>query len=58
MFASLIIRTFSANEQYFSLTINQSTVLSVMAYQSNEQDEDMNKSSIVEKKKQTKRERN
>ena len=58
MFASLIIRTFSANEQYFSLTTNQSTVLSVMAYQSNEQDEDMNKSSIVEKKKQTKRERN
>jgi len=58
MFASLIIRTFSANEQYFSLTTNQSTVLSVMAYQPNEQDEDMNKSSIVEKEKQTKRERN
>ena len=31
----LIIRTFSANKQYFSLTLNQPTVLSVMIYQSN-----------------------
>ena len=30
-------RTFSANEQYFSLTTNQPTVLSAMAYQPNEQ---------------------
>ena len=36
-FAWLISRTFSANEQYFSLTINQSTVLLVMSYQPNEQ---------------------
>jgi len=36
-FAWLISRTFSANEQYFSLTINQPTVLSVMAYQPSEQ---------------------
>ena len=38
LFAWLIIRTFSVNEQYFSLTINQPTVLSVMVYQPNEQD--------------------
>ena len=31
----LISRTFSANEQYFSLTPNQLTVLSAMAYQPN-----------------------
>ena len=35
--AWLISRTFSANEQYFSLTINQPTVLSAIAYQPNEQ---------------------
>ena len=34
----LISRIFSANEQYFSLTSNQPTVLSAMAYQPNEQD--------------------
>jgi len=33
----LISRTFSANEYYFSLTPNQSTVLSVMTYQPSEQ---------------------
>jgi len=33
LFAWLINRTFSANEQYFSLSTNQSTVLSAMAYQ-------------------------
>ena len=32
----LISRTFLANEQYFSLTTNQSTVLSVIAYQPSE----------------------
>ena len=32
-----ISRTFSANEQYFSLTTNQPTVLSAMAYQPSEQ---------------------
>ena len=32
LFAWLISRTFSTNEQYFSLTTNQPTVLSVMAY--------------------------
>ena len=37
MFAWLISRTFSANEQYFSLTTNQPTVLSAMAYQPSEQ---------------------
>ena len=37
LFVWLISRTFSANEQYFSLTINQTTVLSAMAYQPNEQ---------------------
>ena len=35
-FAWLISRTFSANEYYFSLTINQPTVLSAMTYQPNE----------------------
>jgi hypothetical protein len=30
-------RTFSANEQYFSLTKNQRTVLSAMAFQQSEQ---------------------
>ena len=37
LFAWLISRTFSANEQYFSLTTNQLTVLSGMAYQPSEQ---------------------
>ena len=37
LFAWLINRTFSANEQYFSLTTNQPTVLSAMAYQPSEQ---------------------
>ena len=37
LFAWLISRTFSANEQYFSLTTNQSTVLSAMTYQPSEQ---------------------
>ena len=36
MFAWLISCTFLANEQYFSLTTNQSTVLSVIAYQPSE----------------------
>ena len=36
-FAWLISRTVSANEQYFSLTINQPTLLSAMAYQPSEQ---------------------
>ena len=34
---TFISRTFSVNEQYFSLTINQLTVLSIMAYQLSEQ---------------------
>jgi len=37
LFAWFISRTFSANEQYFSLTTNQLTVLSTMAYQPNDQ---------------------
>jgi len=37
LFAWLISRTFSANEHYFSLTINQPTVLSAMAYHPSEQ---------------------
>jgi len=37
LFAWLINRTFLANEQYFSLTTNQPTVLSAMAYQPSEQ---------------------
>ena len=37
LFAWLISRIFSANEQYFSLTTNQPTVLSTIAYQPNEQ---------------------
>jgi hypothetical protein len=37
MFACLINRTFSPSEQYFSLTINQRTVLLVMAYHPSEQ---------------------
>ena len=37
LFAWLISRTFSANEQYFSLTTNQQTILSAMAYQPSEQ---------------------
>ena len=37
LFAWLISRTFSANEQYFPLTTNQPTVLSAMAYQPSEQ---------------------
>ena len=36
LFAGLISRTFLANEQYFSLTINQPMVLSAMAYQPSE----------------------
>jgi len=36
-FAWLISHPFSANEQYFSLTTNQPTVLSAMAYQPSEQ---------------------
>ena len=36
LFASLISRTFSTNEQYFSLTTNQPTVFSVMSYQPSE----------------------
>ena len=35
LFAWLIKRTFSANEYYFSLTINQPTVLLAMTYQPN-----------------------
>ena len=35
--APCLSRIFSANEQYFSLTTNQPTVLSAMAYQPNEQ---------------------
>jgi len=35
--AWLIIRTFSANEYYFSLTTNQPTVFSAMTYQPNEE---------------------
>jgi hypothetical protein len=38
LFACLIIRTFSANEQCFSLTTNQPTLLSAMAYQPSEWD--------------------
>jgi len=38
LFAWLISHAFSANEQYFSPTTNQSTVLSAMAYLPNEQD--------------------
>jgi hypothetical protein len=37
MFACLISRTFSADEQYFSFTTNQQTPLSVMVYQPSEQ---------------------
>ena len=37
MFVWFISRTFSANEQYFSLMINQPTVLSAMVYQLREQ---------------------
>ena len=37
LFAWLISHTFSVNEQYFSLTTNQPTVLSAMTYQPNEQ---------------------
>ena len=37
LFAWLISRTFLANEQYFSLTTNQPTILTVMAYQPSEQ---------------------
>ena len=36
MFAWFISRTFSTYEQYFSLTTNQATVLSAMAYQPSE----------------------
>jgi hypothetical protein len=38
LFAWLISRTFSVNEQYFSLTTNQRTVLSAMTFQPNEED--------------------
>ena len=41
LFAWLISRTFSANEQYFSLTTNQPTVFSAMTYQPNDQDSEM-----------------
>jgi len=37
LFVWLISRTFSANEQYFSLTTNQLTKLSAMAYQPSKQ---------------------
>jgi len=37
LFACLISRTFSDNEQYFFLTTNQPIVLLVMAYQPSEQ---------------------
>jgi len=37
LFAWLISRTFSANEQYFSLTTNQPIVPSAMTYQPSEQ---------------------
>jgi len=37
LFAWLISRTFSANEQYFSLTTNQPTILLAMTYQPSEQ---------------------
>jgi hypothetical protein len=37
LFACLISRTFSANKQCFSLTINQRTVLSTMTFQPSEQ---------------------
>jgi hypothetical protein len=36
LFASLISHTFSVNEQCFSLTTNQQTILSVMAFQPSE----------------------
>jgi hypothetical protein len=35
LFAWVISRTFSANEQYFSLTTNQRTILSAIASQAN-----------------------
>ena len=38
MFVWFISRTFSVNEQYFYLIINQSILLSAMAYQPSEQD--------------------
>jgi len=37
LFVWLISRIFSANEYYFSLTTNQPTILSAMAYHQNEQ---------------------
>jgi hypothetical protein len=37
LFAWLISHTFSANEQYFSLTTNQRTIFSAMTFQANEQ---------------------
>ena len=37
LFVWLISRIFLVNEQHFSLTTNQSTVLSAMAYQPSEQ---------------------
>jgi len=37
LFVWFISRTFLANERYFSLTTNQPTVLSAMAYQPSEQ---------------------
>ena len=40
-------RTFSANEQYFSLTTNQPTVLSVMAYQPSERDKDQGRTNGI-----------
>jgi len=38
---AFISRTFSASEQYFSLTTNQPTVLSAMTYQPSEQGKDV-----------------
>ena len=37
MFASFMSRTISANEQYFSLTINQRTVFSIMPFEQSKQ---------------------
>ena len=47
LFAWLISRTFSANEQYFSISTNQPTVLSAMVYQPSEQGKDMGKIGIA-----------
>ena len=47
----VLFASFPANEKYFSLTTNQSTVLSVMAYQPNEQDNCNITLSLCEKEK-------